>query len=120
MEHMDMVDLASSPEEIISSLHNQTHEPIYPSGCSICLTKDVIDKLGVDHTDWKIGDLFHLHAIAKITSIHEGRAEMQITHLSGESESEEDEQAEEEMEKTEGDQESEPVNKSKSRPNYYF
>lgn len=119
MEHLDMVDLSTTPEEMVSSLTNQTQGPHYPSGCSICLTKDVIDKLNVDHTDWKVGDLFHLHAIAKVTSIHEGRVELQMTHLSGESESEEDEQAEDQMEQQEGEKESEPPKKA-GRPNYYF
>lgn len=120
MEHLDMVDLASTPEEMVSSLQTQMQGPSYPTGCSLCLTKDVIDKLGVDHTDWKIGDIFHLHALAKVTSIHEGRVELQITHLSGESENEENEEAEEEMEQAEGEEESEPADKPKSRPNYYF
>jgi len=77
----------------------------YPYGLRICLTEEELEKLGVDHSDWEIGDTFHLHAFAKVVSVSENDTEngsncnisLQITHLAGpEDEDEEDEEEESE------------------------
>ena len=81
-------------------------KPIYPYGLSICLTQNELEKLEVDYSDWQVGDLFHLMAMAKITSISEHeteggkncRVEMQIVALSGENEDLEGEESESEEE----------------------
>jgi len=78
--------------------------PMYPYGLSICLCQDELNKLDVDYNDWSVGDTFHLHAFAKITSIskqetNEGeqcRVEMQIIALSGEDEEAENYEEEQE------------------------
>lgn len=71
--------------------------PKYPYGLCISLTNKELEKLKVDHSDWDVGDMFHLHAMAKITSVSsreddkgsDDRIEMQIIALSGENEEEE-------------------------------
>ena len=77
----------------------------YPYGLRICLTHEELEKLGADHSDWEIGDTFHLHAFAKVVSISEHETDsgkncsisLQITHLAG-PENEDEEDAEEEDE----------------------
>ena len=79
----------------------------YPYGLQISLTEEELEKLDVDHSDWKVGETFHLHAFAKVTSISENQREggekcccvgLQITHLAGESENSEDKEYDEEDE----------------------
>lgn len=80
--------------------------PRYPWNLSISLDQEQLDKLNVDYSDWAVGDTFHLHALAKLTSKSENetqngtrcRVELQITHLAGEDEDEENEEYEEEPE----------------------
>lgn len=109
---MAFTDMAKTPEEIqeeVSPLSTEVNK--YPYGLRIRLTKFELDKLDVDYSDWKVGDVFHLHALAKVTSISENETEgdhnccveMQITHLAGtESEDEENEDADEEMSDEDG------------------
>jgi hypothetical protein len=100
-----MVDMARSPKEVEETaampmfLQNK-----YPYGLCISLCQDELEKLDVDHGDWEVGDMFHLHAFAKVTSISQSdtedggkncRVELQITALGAESEDEENEEAEE-------------------------
>lgn len=104
---MAFTDMAKTPEEIqedVSPLSTEVNR--YPYGLRITLTKDEIDKLDVDHTDWEVGDVFHLHAFAKVVSISSNETEggedctvqLQITHLAGpEDEDEENEEMDEEM-----------------------
>lgn len=74
----------------------------YPYGLCICLTQVELEKLGIDHKDWAIGDIYHLHALTKVTSIsstasdsgENTRVELQITALGAESEDAENEEAE--------------------------
>lgn len=81
-------------------------QPKYPYGLCISLCDNELEKLEIDFDDACVGDLVHLHAMAMITSKScnetEGggpkcRIELQITHLSGESESDEDDEAEDVM-----------------------
>ncbi len=103
-----MVDLALTEEE--QEERNTSYAmpigmaPKYPYGLSICLDHDTLEKLKVDYEDWEVGDIFHLHCFAKLTSISTNetadgeencRAELQIVSMAAESEDEENEEAEE-------------------------
>jgi len=87
-----MVDMARTAPEIQDAITPQV--PTYPYGLSIRLSHEELEKLGVDYSDWAVGDHFHLQAMAKITSIseHENEGgknccvEMQIIALAGEDE----------------------------------
>lgn len=126
-----MVDMARSPEKVQETQSMPAavaaDQPVYPYGLSISLGKDELEKLGVDHADWQVGDIFHLHALAKVTSVssHETeggescRVELQITHLSGESEDAENED-DEENEPEENSEEDHPPEKQNRRRNMYF
>lgn len=101
-----MTDMALSPREQAERLNGMigsaSDQPKYPYGLCISLSHNELEKLGVDYEDWTVGDLFHLHAMAKITSISrretEGeadcRVEMQIIALAGENEDEENKEYE--------------------------
>lgn len=133
MEHLkNMVDMAldqTDKNQLGMTATPTPDYPKYPYGLCIRLTHNELEKLGVDHNDWSIGDMFHLFAMAKVTSIssHESEGgdnccvEMQITHLAGESESEENEDMEEQEETPEEEaKEQESAPEKKRRPNYYF
>ncbi len=72
----------------------------YPYGLSISLDQDDLDKLGMD-ADCAAGDMLHLHALAKVSSVSTNdtesgmrcRIELQITHLEVEDEDAENEEA---------------------------
>lgn len=102
-----MVDMSISPKEeaekmstMIGAPVAMPNQPRYPYGLSISLEKDSLEKLDVDTSDWKVGDVFHLHALAKLTRISQNENEhgedcsvgLQITHLAGESEDEENQE----------------------------
>jgi hypothetical protein len=101
----NMVDMARTPRETDESPAEsiESSMPVYPYGLAISFGEDELEKLGVDYSDWSVGDHFHLHALAKITSISEReteggnccRVELQIVALSGENEEEENEEYEE-------------------------
>lgn len=71
--------------------------PKYPYGLAICLNTETLEKLGVDHGDWEVGDLFDLRCMAKVTSVSEQesesgkdcRIELQIVMMGAESEDDE-------------------------------
>lgn len=98
-----LIDMARS-ESAQDATPLMPQENKYPYGLQICLTHEELEKLGVDHSDWEVGATFHLHALAKVTSISENETEsngkscdvrLQITHLQGESEDEENEESDE-------------------------
>jgi CRISPR/Cas system-associated endonuclease Cas3-HD len=105
-----MVDMRRTPEEAEEyAIPSPMDQPAYPYGLSISLCQDELEKLGLDHTDFEVGDLVHFHAMSVVTSVsssqNEGgntcRVELQITHMtSAEDESDEDEEAEQVMNKT--------------------
>lgn len=73
--------------------------PDFPCGLRICLTEKELDKLGVQPTAEAVGNLVHLFAMARVTSLSHHtndagddccRVELQIEDLSLEDESEED------------------------------
>lgn len=99
MRHLpNMVDMKvedKEPEELIAE-----KEEVYPWGLRITLTHEELEKLNVDCDDWQVGDMFHLFAMAKITSISKDASEhgerscvnLQIIALSGEDEDMENEE----------------------------
>lgn len=95
----EMVDLARTPAE--QAEDDMPCTPIYPYGTCISLADDELEKLNMDE-DVEVGDMFHFHALAKVTSVsrHEtedgkkNRVELQITHMEAEDEDDENEQAE--------------------------
>lgn len=91
-------DMRKTPEEKMEDMIS----PIgavndYPYGLCIRLTQDELEKLDVDHSDWKIGDIFDLRSLARVTSVSENETEsgkrccveLQILMLGAESEAEE-------------------------------
>jgi hypothetical protein len=100
----EMVDMARTPEEVEKQYPGMpcTDSPVYPWGLQITLTECELDKLNVDTGDWGVGDMFHLHAFGRITSISESENEngnrrsvtIQIEAIAGEDEDEENERAE--------------------------
>ena len=74
--------------------------PKYPYGLCISFDEDTLEKLGLDDGEMpEVGDMIHLMAMAKVTSVSENeresvggatkkccRIELQITHLATENE----------------------------------
>lgn len=95
-----MIDMARTDDE--SAGTPALSSSPYPYGLCICLTHTELEKLGIDKADWNVGDIYHLHALTKVTSIsstasdsgENARVELQITALGAESEDEENEEAE--------------------------
>lgn len=67
-----MVDMSRTPaEKVEAAIENAPGPasiPDYPYGLSICLTQDELEKLGLDD-DVEVGDMLHIHAMAKVTSV---------------------------------------------------
>jgi hypothetical protein len=69
-------------------------KPEFPYGLRICLTEKELEKLKLDGEDAEVGGMFHLHGLARVTSVSmtdtpEGkccRIEAQIEDLAIESE----------------------------------
>ena len=104
-----MIDMAKTPEqvnkEVTESMPGAPRSatsiadnlPKYPYGLCITLESEQLEKLGID-CECEVGDMIHLCAMAKVTSVSsrekEGgendlRIELQITHLASENEDEE-------------------------------
>lgn len=74
-------------------------KPDYPYGLRICLTDKELNKMGLDVSEAFVGGIFHLHGLARITSVSmtdgahgkDCRVEAQIEDLAIESEDEENE-----------------------------
>lgn len=74
----------------------------YPPGLSVCLDEVDLEKLDLDE-DVAAGDLIHLFAMAKVTSVHQSdrdgkkacRVELQIMYLRVEDEATEEDDEEE-------------------------
>ncbi len=111
MERMPpMVSMELTPDEIEASgmclPADAGDAPKYPYGLSISLTQAELGKLGLDDDDVQVGDLLHMHAMAKVTSISKTdtesngpkvRIELQIVAMEGEDEEAEDAEAETQM-----------------------
>lgn len=99
-----MVDMRLTPEEQREDMCVPLggNAPEYPYGLSICLDDACLEKLDVDVESLSIGETYHLFVMAKVTSISsnenlngpKNRVELQITHMSAESEDIENEERE--------------------------
>ena len=100
-----MTDMAKSEEDVAKdSSPLMMSENKYPYGLRISLSQDDLEKLGVDHADFEIGDVFPLDILAKVVSKSANETEggeenccvsLQITHISAEEEeTDEEEEAE--------------------------
>lgn len=95
-----MIDMAMDSEEQ-KEMANPS-PPRYPYGLCISLGDPELEKLDLDTTDVSIGDILHMHVLAKVTSISQRddevsgaccRIELQITNISAESEDDENEES---------------------------
>lgn len=96
-----MTDMRRTPAEKTDAVPTPAEGQDYPWGLQIALTQDELDKLGLTD-EVEIGDMLHLHCMAKVTSVHKSaseasgkncRVELQITHMTGEDEDSENEAA---------------------------
>lgn len=80
---------------------DSTGGPVYPYGLTISLTDVELSKLGL-LDDVQVGDLLHIHAMSKVTSVNKTenekfgaqcRIELQITDMVGEDEDSENDDA---------------------------
>lgn len=99
-----MIDMSATPKEI-QEITNPS-PPRYPWGLSISLCQDELDKLGLLDEELCVGDMLHLHCLAKVTSVSSNetedgshcRVELQITHMTGtEDEDEENKEVDKRM-----------------------
>lgn len=69
---MKMSDLRKTPAELMEQ-HAPVLGPVdeYPCGTSISLDEQTLGKLGADHEDWSVGDIFKLVGMWRITSVSE-------------------------------------------------
>ena len=98
---MSLIDMARSPGEKTEQTSALVEQDKYPYGCRISLGTEELNKLGVDHSDWEIGDVFPLDVLAKVVSKSSNESEggepncnvcLQLTHIGAEEEPEEDDQ----------------------------
>lgn len=107
-----MIDMAKSPEEVKKDVGQEAAPgwplttQVYPYGLCIRLEDDTLEKLGLGNEMPSVGDMIHLCAMAKVTSVSENEMEdgnggkksrrcieLQITHLATESEDDENDVA---------------------------
>ena len=100
-----MVDMKRTPAEAQAQQIETATPPEYPYGLCISFGNEEMEKLGLDD-DVQVGDMLHMHCMAKVTSVsshdHETsgkhcRIELQITHIQAEDEEAENKEAEEKM-----------------------
>ena len=117
MAFRSMVDMAKTPEDVKKEVGNSIAAPVsaeskpsvpsYPYGLCISLNEEDLAKLGITGELPEVGDMVHLVAMAKVTSVSESeredtggtktkccRVELQITHLATENEDDEEAEAE--------------------------
>lgn len=115
-----MTDMAHTPEDVKKELAEmgsiQSSAPLvglYPYGLCISFDDETLQKLKLDGELPSVGDMIHLCAMAKVTSVSANeredtnggkktcnRVELQITHLATENEDQEGAAAEEAVQKT--------------------
>lgn len=87
-----LIDMAKS-ESAAETTPLMPQENKYPYGLQITLDTESLQKLGVDHSDWEIGDVFPLDILAKVVSKSANESEnggnycsvsLQITHIGAE------------------------------------
>ncbi len=95
-----LIDMARSESEQTEAMP-LAKEDKYPYGLRINLGTEELERLGVDHSDWEIGDVFPLDILAKVVSKSANETEgghancnisLQITHIGAEEEEPEEEQ----------------------------
>lgn len=102
-----MIDMAKTPEEVkkeapAALADTPPKVPVYPWGLCLSLDEDSLAKVGVGDEMPSVGEMIHLCAMAKVTSVSENemedgnggkktcrRIELQITHLATENEDQE-------------------------------
>ena len=97
-----MVDMSMDDDEKAEAVSPSLGIPKYPYGLSISLCEKELEKLGLEDGDLEVGDMLHLHCLAKVTSVSSNeyesgshcRVELQICYMSGEDEDEENEEEE--------------------------
>lgn len=94
-----MADMSMSQKEK-EEVQNPS-PPQYPYGLCISLCQDELEKLGLSAEELGVGDMIHLHSLAKVTSVssydsengsHQ-RVELVLAYISAEDEEEEDKEA---------------------------
>jgi hypothetical protein len=109
MSFHQLVDMANTPEDLKednaaypATVAAGATGPVYPYGLAIRLTERELEKIGLEDEKPSVGDMIHLFAMAKVTSVSENEVEvngekkskccveLQITHLGAEDEDTED------------------------------
>jgi hypothetical protein len=115
MYFSSMIDMAKTPEQVkeetvpskgVALGERPPTTPIYPWGLCIRLEDDTLVKLKLDGELPEVGEMIHLCAMAKVTSVRESEEEtadgskrtnrcieLQITHLATENEDDENDEA---------------------------
>lgn len=102
-----MIDMARAEEDIKEDLQPATGKAsTYPYELCLAFNDEIMTKLGLTEMP-EVGDMIHLAAMAKVTSVSQRevekadgtkepcrRVELQITHLATENEDDETDQAE--------------------------
>jgi hypothetical protein len=96
-----MIDMKRKPEKDYDTMCSPAMGSQYPWGLSISFGNEELEKLGLDPKDCAVGDMIHMHCLAKVTSVscndsesQDGpchRVELQITHIMDKPENENDE-----------------------------
>lgn len=117
MAFQSMIDMARTPAEVKTEVAKMVDMPApamakpsvptYPYGLCISMDEECLKKLGLDGDLPEVGEMIHLAAMGKVTSVSENeregtdgskerccRVEIQITHLATENE---DDEADREM-----------------------
>jgi hypothetical protein len=101
-----MIDLKRTKEEKKESVAESPIDAVsdYPYGLCISFDEDTLEKLGLEEEDVEVGDMIHIHALGKVTSVSRydnetngpcSRVEVQLTNMVGvEDEESEDEESE--------------------------
>ena len=99
-----MVDMAKDTEEVRDEVAPSVS--VYPYGLCLAFDDDIMEKLGITEMP-DVGDMIHIAAMAKVTSVSDRenectdgttkrcrRVELQITHLATENEDDENDEGE--------------------------
>ena len=100
-----MVDMRRTPaekaEDAAAAIPTAASMPDYPWGLKLALEEPELTKLNLDMDDVEVGDMVHLHCMAKVTSVSRSdnevtgrccRTELTITHIAAEDEENEDDE----------------------------
>lgn len=95
-----MQDMAMDAQETQEYL--EPTPPKYPYGLCIAFCQDELEKLGLSEEELCVGDMIHIHALAKVTSVSsyeredssDKRVELVLAYISAEDEDEENDEAE--------------------------